>query len=61
MEEYQKAFEELKKFFISLPLLSKLEVKEELYLYVAIYVKVVNTVLVWVDDKGVQKSIYYTS
>lgn len=37
------------------------KVIEQLYLYLAASLKVVSSMLVWVDDKRVQKPIYYTS
>lgn len=51
-EEYRQAFKDLKSFLTSPPLLSKLEVGEELYLYLTASLKVVSSVLVRVDDKG---------
>lgn len=37
------------------------EVREELYLYLTAFLEVVNSILVWMDDRGFQRPIYYTS
>lgn len=60
MEECCLVFEELKKFLGSPPLLFKLEVREELYLYLAVSLEEMSSVLIQVDDKGAQITIYYT-
>lgn len=61
MEKCRLTFEELKKFIVSPSLLSKLEVKEELFLYLIASSKAISSMLVRVDDKGIYKPIYYTS
>lgn len=60
-EECHQAFEEPKKFLESPPLLSKPKVGEELYLYLTTSPEAISSILVWVDNKGVQKSMNYTS
>ena len=49
-DECQKAFEDLKKYLSSLPLLSPSKPGEALYLYLAILQVVVNTALVREED-----------
>lgn len=61
MKECKQVFEELKKFLGSPPPLSKLEVGEELLLYLVASPKAMRSVLIQVDDKEIQKLIYYTS
>lgn len=61
IEECHQAFKELKKFFGSPPLLSKFEVREDLYLYFAASLEAVSSILIQVDDKGAQSPIYYTN
>ena len=56
----QKAFEELKKYLSSLPLLNSSKPREELYLYLAISQVAVNVALVREED-GFQKPIYFIS
>lgn len=58
-EECRLAFKKLKKFFASPPLLSKPEARE-LFLYLTTTMKVVSSVLIQMDDRKVQKLIYYT-
>lgn len=60
IDECQQAFEKMKKLLGSPPLLSKSKVRE-LYLYLAASLEAVSSMLFWLDDKGTQKSIYYTS
>lgn len=60
-EECWQVFNNLKKFLTSLPLLSTPELEEELYLYLATSYEAVSSVLVGLDDKGIQISIYYIS
>ena len=50
MEECQKAFEDLKKYLSSLPLLSPSKPGEELYLYLVVSQAAVNAVLVREED-----------
>lgn len=61
MKECHQAFEELYKYLRSPPLLSKPKMGKELYLYLATFLKVESSVLTQVDDKEIQKPIYYTS
>ena len=58
--EYQKAFEELKKYISSPPLLSPSKPGEELYLYLAILQTAINAALVREED-GCQKPVYFVS
>lgn len=60
-EECQQTFEDSKKFLASLSLLSKPKLGEELYIYLAAIQEEVNYMLIWLDDKEIQKPIYYTS
>lgn len=60
MKKCWQALKKLKKFLASPPLLVEPEVRNELYLYLTTSSEVINFVLVRVDDKGAQKSIYYT-
>lgn len=53
MDECQLAFDELKKFFVSPPLLSNLESREELFLYLAATMQAISFVLIWVYDKRI--------
>ena len=46
MDECQKAFEDLKKYLLSPPLLSPSMLGEELYLYIAVSQAAINTALV---------------
>ena len=50
MDEGQKAFEDLKKYLSSLPLLSPSKPGEELYLYLVVSQAAVNAVLVREED-----------
>ena len=50
MDECQKAFEDLKKYLSSLPLLSPSKLGEELYLYLVVSQAAVNAVLVREED-----------
>ena len=56
----QQAFEELKTYLSSPPLLSPSQSKEELFLYLAVSSATVSTALVKEEDK-VQKPVYYAS
>ncbi|XP_019184747.1 PREDICTED: uncharacterized protein LOC109179701 [Ipomoea nil] len=57
-EECQAAFEDLKKYLLALPLLSKPKAGETLLLYLAVSHKAVGAVLVREDEKA-QLSVYY--
>ena len=59
-DKCQKAFEELKKYLSSLPLLNPSKPREELYLYLAISQVAVNVALEREED-GFQKPIYFIS
>ena len=59
-DDCQKAFEDLKAYLTSVPLLSPSVLGEELYLYLAITPHAVSSALI--REKGrVQKPVYYTS
>ena len=58
--ECQQAFEELKRYLSSSPLLSLTKPREEFSLYLAISPVVVSATLVRKED-GVQKPVYFTS
>ena len=59
-KEFQKAFEDLKAYLSSLPLLSPSKLGEELFLYLAISPVAVSATLVK-EEEGVQKLVYFTS
>ena len=56
----QQAFEDLKAYLSSLPLLSPSKNEEELFLYLAVSLAAISTALVREEDR-VQKLIYYTN
>uniref|UniRef100_A0A2N9GXI9 Uncharacterized protein n=1 Tax=Fagus sylvatica TaxID=28930 RepID=A0A2N9GXI9_FAGSY len=58
-EECQKAFEELKAYLSSPPLLSPSQTGEELYLYLAVSASAVSSALIR-EEERVQKPVYYT-
>ena len=58
--ESQQAFDDLKAYLSSPPLLSPSQPGEELFLYLAISPAAVSTALVREEDR-VQKPVYYTS
>ena len=60
MDECQKAFEDLKKYLLSPPLLSPSTPGEELYLYIAVSQAAVSAALVR-DEGGLQRPIYFIS
>ena len=60
MEEYQKAFDDLKRYLSSLSLLTKPNTNDELLMYLAVTPKAVSSVLVREENK-VEKLIYYIS
>ena len=60
MDECQKAFEDLKKYLSSPPLLSPSKPREELYLYLAVSQVAFNTTLVREED-GSQRPVYFIS
>ena len=59
-DECQKAFEDLKKYLSSPPLLSLSRPGEELYLYIAVSQAAVSTVLVR-EEGGSQRPVYFIS
>ena len=59
-DECQKAFEDLKKYLSSPPLLSPSMPREELYLYIAVLQAAVSAALVR-DEGGSQRPIYFIS
>ena len=54
----QQAFEDMKTYLSSLPLLSPSQPREELFLYLTISSMVVNAALIREEDR-VQKPVYY--
>ena len=60
MAKYQQAFEDLKAYLSSLPLLSPLQPREELFLYLAVSPTAISTALIREEDK-VQKPVHYAS
>ena len=59
-DECQKAFEDLKKYLSSPPLLSPSKPGEELYLYIAVSQAAISTVLVR-EEEGTQRPVYFVS
>ena len=59
-DECQKAFENLKVYLSSLPLLSPSRLGEELYLYLTVSQAAVSAVLVREEDRS-QRPVYFTS
>ena len=60
MDKCQKAFEDLKKYLSSPPLLSPSMLGEELYLYIAVSQAAISTALVR-DEGGSQRPVYFIS
>ena len=60
MDECQKAFEDLKKYISSPPLLSLSKPGEELYLYIAVSQAAVSAALVR-EEEGTQRPVYFVS
>ena len=60
MDQCQKAFQYLKLYFTTAPLLSPSILGEELYLYLAVSTHAVSSTLIREEGK-VQKPVYYTS
>ena len=60
MDECQKAFQDLKTYLTTAPLLSPSMLGEELYLYLVVTLNVVSSALVKEEGK-VQNPVYYTS
>ena len=59
MDECQQAFEDLKAYLTSTPLLDPSKPSEELYLYLAVSPYAVSLTLIREEGK-VQKPVYYT-
>ena len=59
-DKCQKAFEDLKKYLSSPPLLSPSKPREELYLYIAVSQVTINTTLVK-EEEGLQRPVYFIS
>ena len=59
-DECQKAFEDLKKYLLSPPLLSPSKPREELYLYLAVSQVAVSTALIR-EEGGSQRPVYFIS
>jgi hypothetical protein len=59
-EECKKAFEQLKEYLTSPPLLSQTILGESFYLYIAISLMVVSAALIR-EEGGVQKPVYFIS
>ena len=60
MAECQQAFEDLKAYLSSPPLLSPLKLGEELFLYLAVSPAAVSAALI-IEENKVQKDVYYAS
>ena len=60
MNECQKAFQDLKTYLTTAPLLSPFIPGEELYLYLAVSPHAVSSMLIREEGK-IQKPVYYTS
>ena len=58
-DECQKAFQDLKTYLVTAPLLSPSVTGVELYLYLAITPHAVSSALIW-EEGRVQKPVYYT-
>ena len=59
-DECQVAFEDLKKYLSSPPLLSPSKPREELYLYIAVSQATISATLVR-EEEGVQQPVYFIS
>ena len=59
-EECALAFQQLKEYLSQLPIMSRPEVDEVLFAYIAVASHAMSLVLIR-DDSGVQKSVYYVS
>ena len=60
MVECQQAFEDLKSYLSSPPMLSPSKLREELFLYLVVSLAAFNAALVREEDR-VQEPVYYTS
>ena len=59
-DECQKAFEDLKKYLSSPPLLNPSKQGEELYLYIAVSQAAISATLVR-EEEGTQRPVYFVS
>ncbi|PKU64464.1 putative mitochondrial protein [Dendrobium catenatum] len=59
-DECQEAFEQLRKYLASPPLLFKLTSGEKLYLYIAVLAQTISSVLVR-EENATQRPVYYVS
>ena len=59
-EECILAFQQLKEYLSRPPIMSRLEMDEVLFAYIAVAFHAVSLVLIWVDS-GVQRPVYYMS
>ncbi|KAI0497291.1 hypothetical protein KFK09_020514 [Dendrobium nobile] len=59
-DECQEAFQQLRKYLASPPLLSKPMLGEKLYLYIVVSAQAINSILVR-EENAVQRLIYYIS
>ena len=59
-ERCEEAFEQLKRYLTTPPVLAKPDKGDTLYLYIAVYDAAISSVLVK-DDRGEQRPIFYTS
>ena len=60
MDECQKAFQDLKAYFATAPLLSPSVLGKELYLYLVVSLHAVSSALIR-EEGEIQKLVYYTS
>ena len=60
VEDYENAFTQQKEYLSSPPILTRLETRENLFLYIAVSDRVVGIALIAKRD-GDQRPIYYTS
>ena len=61
LDKCRQAFEDLKKYLASPPLLAKPKEAEVLYLYLAVAVEAVTSVLAKEDEEKIQRPLYYIS
>ena len=59
-ERVSEAFQDLKTYLTTAPLLSSSVLEEELYLYLVVIPHVVSLALIWEEGKF-KKPVYYTS
>ena len=56
-EEYDRAFRDLKEYLMQAPMLTALELEEDLFIYLSMFDYAVSVMLL--KDQGVQKPMYY--